>query len=248
MTVDRLIYTNAKLRSSMLPSLTSLDISDTPLSGMQDLLYEIFQCCSMGLKYLYVNGTDMALEGITALVAVEWPALESLDLAAISMNADALQVLASAKWPVLQHLNLLCNDLDERALLHVQAGPWPVLHTLDLRACIKDDSTQIERWHFANDLAKGSMPCLTNLDISNNMLTDANLIRDPLLSGNWPRLQSLDLSCNLFGCVSIELFGINGNIILDENVHDFGCRFAGEFAYGRWPVLDTVNLQYSSLQ
>ena len=143
---------------------------------------------------------------------------------------------------MLRELNIASNFFDAAELAHLQEASWPLLENLDIGSCLNVDASASEREAFVAEMAACNMPSLARLGFGFNDLTDPGVIAT-LICGNWPQLQHLDLFANHFGPLPIRLFGVDHHCILEERLHEFGVKFAGQFAAGRWPLLTTLDLE-----
>ncbi len=94
-----------------------------------------------------------------------------------------LHMLSMCQWPLLESLTLCCGRLDDAQASLIFRADWPLLQNLRLSDnCLMDlEGVEHNRW-----------PQLKSVCLEDNPVSNTGLQR--LVSAQWPKLTSLDLS------------------------------------------------------
>ena len=230
--------------------LTCLDIGENhiasaDLSELAKAGWQLKSLCLMKSDF----GGFVGSSGLTGLVACKWAQLQEVNLSDCGLECSAMLTEAEANWSALLRIDISSNDIGAKGLKTLLQAKWPLLESLRMSRCELD----IEA---ACYLVQGNLPSLTALDVSENEFYTLDVVRLITL-GKWPLLTILDISVNDFERsnglpLRWSTFGVANDQVVKRRVHRFDCggklRFAGQFAYGQWPKLATLDLHsfYSS--
>ena len=94
-----------------------------------------------------------------------------------------LHMLSMCQWPLLESLTLCCGRLDDAQASLIFRADWPLLQNLRLADNCLTNLEGVEHHRF---------PQLKSVCLENNPVSNTGLRR--LVSAQWPKLTSLDLS------------------------------------------------------
>lgn len=131
------------LRDAPAHALRRLNLSSVGLNG-QSLALLLDASWMPEVTHLEIDRNGLGVEGLDALAAHEWPALESLSLASAGLTDEALMRFAqTAQLPALKHLILDKNRLRGGAIRALLEAPGlPALQRIDCRYNPVDPQTR----------------------------------------------------------------------------------------------------------
>ena len=124
-------------------------------------------------------------DAIVALRSDTWPWQMLNDLAVYFEKGLPVEVhmLSLRQWPLLESLTLCCGKLDDAQASVIFRADWPLLQNLRLADNCLTNLEGVEHHRF---------PQLKSVCLENNPVSNTGLRR--LVSAQWPKLTSLDLS------------------------------------------------------
>ena len=177
-----ILFSSSGLRQYLVNYVTSIE---APTAGLQLLVDQEWPPRLQKLDVCISKDVADPDKGLRALAGTLWPNLAVLDLNKLCQRAAAIQDLASAHLPALTAVNLAGNLLLDDAIKELVKLSWPRLEMLDLNG--QEYSSYFDS-KTAAYLVKGKWPRLKTLNVSGN-----NVCMGPLLNGNWPALEKLDM-------------------------------------------------------
>ena len=190
----------------------------------------------LGMHY-YRSRLDT--DAVSILIQGRWPLLETLDLSASLLNAEAAMLLTDASWP-LKHLNLSENPLGSASLMWLIKAGLP-LESLYLRAVGLTPAG-------VKELVKGNWPGLRRVVLARNKLTATAIM--PLVKAQWPELRQLDLSQNLLtwqAITTLTKVDMPRLSKLDLSCNLLCHQALQALSIGNWPRLQCLDLSYCNL-
>jgi len=138
------------------------------------------------MKKLAIHQNPIGIPAFEALVSIDWPHLEDLNLHGTTITLEKLQLLVhKSNWPNLKRLDIAANEIRDEGLDMLTQAKWPLLEDLDLW------HTRITDRGIESIVIKSHWPNLKTLNLSENPIQDGGL--EILASAKWPLLQELDL-------------------------------------------------------
>ncbi len=134
-----------------------------------------------------VDNTSMGL-----LTGANFSQMRRLELPYLDLSSVAICMLATGNWPQLQHIDISGNVVTREAISSWRMANWPELQTIVMQ------DVQIVQGQEAGimwQLARASLPSLTQLDLSQNNQTGA--VVSQLALKQWPLLKALSIGAGV---------------------------------------------------
>jgi len=151
-----------------------------PISSSKDLAVFITE--------INFQDSNIKTQDIKSMIQLRLINLKKLDLSKNeTMRADSLKYLIQGDWPKLTHLDLSENQINDKGFKVLARGDWPLLETLniqqtDMTANGIQDIVNAPKW-----------VQLKHLNLCGNLKIDDEGLKI-LTQGNWPLLETLELS------------------------------------------------------
>ena len=172
-----------------LPSLVVLCLGQVPLQPSQACIYmaDNFASHLQRLELRHMNLSTKCLAKVTQAHRLSWPMLETLIVDTSTLDAPQMKQLPPFLFPKLWNLAFSCCELTSTAMAAFTCADWRLLRTINL------SGNNLAVCDFER-LSQANLRVLQQLYLGNTGMTEmcvAHLVR-----GDWPLLQTLDLSGN----------------------------------------------------
>lgn len=171
------------------------------------------------------------------LVKGEWPCLETLALTSKRhLGANGTTWLKTPNWTSLQQLELTSTPINAAMMQLIVRLPLPLLTTMRLMSCRIGTLA-------AEELRNGNWPCLTDLDMSQNLMA-ANAMASLALAAI-PNLEVLRLPHTRMNAAGMQqLVQAAWPKLLELNVshNELDCEAVGYLVTCQWSSLKRLNL------
>ena len=157
-----------------------------------------------------------------------------IDISSSQIKTKDLQKLIKLKLINLNHLNLCDNEIRDKGLEILARGNWPFLETLKL------NNTEITITGVETMRASSKWSQLKQLHLAKNLMN--NQVLKTLSQGDWPLLETIDLSFTKVTKVGVLYLIINSEL---PNLQEFKfARGAGfvETLRKNWSLVETFDM------
>lgn len=207
-----------QLRSGGWPLLESLNLASSLAGDVVQLIAQRYEW--RNVKHLDLSSSRLGTQDFLQLVDNQWPALETLDISAISLEQAMFLIVKGRSPPQPFHVtNLILNAV----------------------CCCKPAGIAL-----CQVLVQAQLPVLILLSLGSNHL-DAVALRY-LIKGTWKCIQHLDLSQNQLDSEAVDIL-VKADLrslqvlLFDQNNLDFWA--VSQLVRGRWHLLRRLTLQTS---